>query len=452
MLAILTSSLIASPAQAVEQPVTQPPLITATAIKNDVCSVRIVGLLPTSPLSNSTRLTIAVFDSTTVFTLRDYEANELIDLTLDLNNVLSFSSNPAVLSTNSTNSNDTNSCGKSITAILSYQNGSSPSASASASVQATYFSQVPSVTVKVLNDLACSVSISGVVPKLLPGTQPYLFIHLDDFGYKVQLKQIVSGEVFTTSLSLLDGELIQASDYVANYLSFGNEPRCDSSDWLVSLETSSGLEIPNQSPSVVIRPQLPNNPVNQELCQPGTYSNSGQIPCTDSTPGNFVAVTGATAQIPCGLGYFSDLARSISCYPAPIGFYVGGTGSTFATPCPEGITRLSAARSIYECYKLLAQTSKTISFSKAYKFGAKVLTVTNTDAGLAMSATAMGKCTVNKVTVSLKAKGKTTKVDRFQVTTGKSAGTCTVTYSRPGDDTRTAMLIVKTFKVSKTGK
>jgi Tyrosine-protein kinase ephrin type A/B receptor-like len=68
-------------------------------------------------------------------------------------------------------------------------------------------------------------------------------------------------------------------------------------------------------------------------CAPGSYSSTGDQPCTPASPGSSVASTGATSAMPCALGTYQPSSGQISCLNAPAGSFVASTGATSATPC-----------------------------------------------------------------------------------------------------------------------
>lgn len=72
------------------------------------------------------------------------------------------------------------------------------------------------------------------------------------------------------------------------------------------------------------------------LCAPGTYSATGEPPCTPAPAGSFVSAYGSTSATPCPAGTFSGFAGAAACTPAPLGYYVSAAGSTSATACPAG--------------------------------------------------------------------------------------------------------------------
>ncbi len=71
-------------------------------------------------------------------------------------------------------------------------------------------------------------------------------------------------------------------------------------------------------------------------CSAGTYSATGNTPCTPAPAGSYVPTAGATSATPCPAGTFSSASGATECTPAPAGSYVGGAGSTAATPCAPG--------------------------------------------------------------------------------------------------------------------
>lgn len=73
-------------------------------------------------------------------------------------------------------------------------------------------------------------------------------------------------------------------------------------------------------------------------CAPGSYSLSGDEPCTQATPGHYVEGSGATAQTPCLAGTYDAAPSSTSssaCLPDPLGSY-SGAGAGSATLCAVG--------------------------------------------------------------------------------------------------------------------
>lgn len=155
---------------------------------------------------------------------------------------------------------------------------------------------------------------------------------------------------------------------------------------------------------------------------------------------------------PCDLGSFSEVGYG-ECAPAPVGTYVATTGATSATACPAGhTTYLVGSRSRFECFKVVTQTVKAIKVPAKNKFGVKVLTPKVTDLGAPLTLTAAGACTAKAVKTTVVVKGKKTSALHYQITMGKVAGTCTLTYRNAGDVSHKPLTSVVRVKVSKTGK
>jgi|HubBroStandDraft_5_1064220.scaffolds.fasta_scaffold03959_4 hypothetical protein len=104
--------------------------------------------------------------------------------------------------------------------------------------------------------------------------------------------------------------------------------------------TSCTFEVPPSGLDVTAIYDLP-------TCPAGSYSSTGNQPCTQVPAGSYAAGTGNIAATPCPAGSFSAAAGSASCTPAPAGSYASGTGNTAATPCPAG--SFSAAAGSASC-------------------------------------------------------------------------------------------------------
>jgi hypothetical protein len=93
--------------------------------------------------------------------------------------------------------------------------------------------------------------------------------------------------------------------------------------------------------------------LDDNLCQPGFFSENGLSPCTacpagtyqdeagktfckDAEPGSFVATEGAAASSFCPVGTYQDEAGQTSCKPAEPGSFVATEGAVQAAPCPIG--------------------------------------------------------------------------------------------------------------------
>jgi len=71
-------------------------------------------------------------------------------------------------------------------------------------------------------------------------------------------------------------------------------------------------------------------------CSAGTYSATGDAPCTEAPMGSFVATEGATEATLCPVGTYSSVTGAESCAPAPAGSFVDTVGATGSLLCPAG--------------------------------------------------------------------------------------------------------------------
>lgn len=71
-------------------------------------------------------------------------------------------------------------------------------------------------------------------------------------------------------------------------------------------------------------------------CGPGTFSATGNEPCTPAAPGSYVADAGATEATQCPAGTYSPVEGATSCTQAPAGSFVSDAGASSASACPAG--------------------------------------------------------------------------------------------------------------------
>ena len=71
-------------------------------------------------------------------------------------------------------------------------------------------------------------------------------------------------------------------------------------------------------------------------CSPGSYSTTGNAPCTAADAGNFVSGTGATVETACLAGSYQPNTGQSSCVSADAGSFVANAGSTAETACLAG--------------------------------------------------------------------------------------------------------------------
>jgi hypothetical protein len=71
-------------------------------------------------------------------------------------------------------------------------------------------------------------------------------------------------------------------------------------------------------------------------CEPGTFAaSSGSSECAPSPPGSYVESIGASSARPCPAGSYAPVASSLLCTETPAGTYASG-GAVEPTPCPAG--------------------------------------------------------------------------------------------------------------------
>ncbi len=428
-------------------PLTPAPELALTQTNTADCGYELQMLLPETPDAGTVTLTFTTANATATATLVDLEPRVLYQIPVKGGSIQSLSSNLHVASV-SPAGDIAISCDEAVSIRLSYQSygsvagwrelgGYTPSAKYS----------TPSLQSESYNDAACTVRVTGVIPSLAFDTTPFFYIATDVFGYYIYLDELSSGKMFSYEFPLSSKEAIEALDGVKEVTQWGTTPNCSGQFWFVTLTaTSEAYQLVAAEAPVVIN-------VPPVACVPGTYSQTGAVPCTDAEPGHFVSAFGATEQTACPLGSFAADAQSTSCQPAPKGYFVNATGASTATKCATGLTtELSGARSINECYKQKFQTAKAIKSPYKLKFGAKHETAGRADAGLALDAVATGSCTVTKITKTVKLNGKNVKQPRWVIKATNKAGNCKVTFSNPGDYTYKPFTVTKTIKVTKTGK
>jgi hypothetical protein len=87
-----------------------------------------------------------------------------------------------------------------------------------------------------------------------------------------------------------------------------------------------------------------------EACPSGSYSSqSGSIACTPAPAGSYAPGPGASGPLLCVAGTYSAVVGSATCTPADAGFYVPALGATSQVACPTGYSSNAGA---FECYPL----------------------------------------------------------------------------------------------------
>jgi hypothetical protein len=71
-------------------------------------------------------------------------------------------------------------------------------------------------------------------------------------------------------------------------------------------------------------------------CVPGTFSATGNAPCTSASLGYFVAAAGATAELPCIAGSYAGVTGASSCTLASPGSFVANGAASAQVSCSAG--------------------------------------------------------------------------------------------------------------------
>jgi hypothetical protein len=121
----------------VQPPATPTPGVTATALNNADCEIRIVGTFPVTPDAGTATLTLSNPGATIVATLASPVGGTLVDVTVSAANLTDLINNPAVASTEPSVGGDFNQCDGTLYVTLGYQYLGAPRATASTDVNAT---------------------------------------------------------------------------------------------------------------------------------------------------------------------------------------------------------------------------------------------------------------------------------------------------------------------------
>ena len=86
--------------------------------------------------------------------------------------------------------------------------------------------------------------------------------------------------------------------------------------------------------------------VTQTACSPGSFqANTGAISCNTAQPGNFVSGSAAIAQPRCAVGQYQPGTGQMSCIPASAGNFVAALGASSQTQCATGSYQPGTAQS-----------------------------------------------------------------------------------------------------------
>jgi hypothetical protein len=165
----------------------------------------------------------------------------------------------------------------------------------------------------------------------LPGSVKLLL-----FGSKVGPKQFV---LSSSSAGLHSAEIVPSNPSTGIGIASASTERLptDSYQLSVSYLDTLGNPVASTVPIAV--------DVGYPFCEAGTYSASGEQPCTDAPRGYFVAAERALVAEECALGKYAPEEGLVECLPASPGHYVPATGAKAQMECEQGTYSAEVGRS-----------------------------------------------------------------------------------------------------------
>lgn len=121
----------------VQPPMTPTPSVTATALNDADCNIRIVGTFPVTPDAGTATLSIGNPGGSIVATLANPVGGQLVDITVSAASLTDLITDQAVASTTPSNGGDFNQCNSTLVVTISYQYQGAPQATADADVNPT---------------------------------------------------------------------------------------------------------------------------------------------------------------------------------------------------------------------------------------------------------------------------------------------------------------------------
>jgi hypothetical protein len=178
-------------------PATTPaPSLSATVIDNYKCEVRLVGVLPATPDAGTATITATYGSESSVLTLRNYAASEIIDITLSMNDFVgSAQSNQNIASVTS---GPQFSCGNEVIFTLGYQHAGAPVATAQSTVTTRGVTLEPTVWVTTVLDQACSVRVQAAVSQFTDEDKFRITVSAGIGGWDIQYKDVTPGNPLDT--------------------------------------------------------------------------------------------------------------------------------------------------------------------------------------------------------------------------------------------------------------
>jgi hypothetical protein len=325
----------------------------------------------------------------------------------------------------------------------------------------------PSVKAEFTGGTPCTVHLSGYFPYSSVGvTNRYVTLIYDE-GDGVEVFEPT--EIASDGFYQIDYSMNSDSNSTYNPVSSnGGEPTCGQ-EVTFKASYNYGVDSSAQSANAYVYAGA------STPCAAGTYSATGNAPCSQADPGFFVPNAGWIFQIPCGPGYFSPNFGSMSCTPAPAGSMVPVTGMSVTIVCPAGTysavsaatectsaplnyySRTGASAAIAcpigthteeiestsprDCLPNIVQKINLKTLPVGLKFNQALVVNKLSSAGLAVEVSVRGNCSVVNASATT-----------WKILAGKVKGTCDVLIANRGAQGISDFALTKVLKISKTGK
>jgi hypothetical protein len=392
-----------------------PTIVSVTNLNDALCDIRVVGTLPSVPDASSVQLSFTDGTDTLVATLTSNKAGQLINLTIPTK-PFSILDLPDVAAVSSTNEYQP-ACGHAVSVTLSFQHAGTTTVSRATSYVTPTQGIVgsPVVSLTVVGGPTCLVAVTAYIPMASIDTSLFVGDFAGNGLSGLHLANYPTDRPFTV-LVPMNAINTTSSPYV----------------------TGSSVEIDPYTCGGAVSALISLGTIEASL------ANLNALVHSEST-------TPQTTSLSCGLGTLK--AISGVCAPAVRGFYVNVLDAAIASACPVGYTTAGiGSTSVNDCYKVLAQTVKSLKAPKAIKFKAVIALPIVTTAAVGAQVIASGPCTATTVAAGGKVGGKKVKVATLAVTAGTVAGNCVLSYSSPEVQHYGNYSQTLTIKVNKKGK
>ena len=361
---------------------TDAPTLKALAAFDANCSVRLFGVMPTTPDAGTPKLMVDNGTHLYNITLRNYAAAEVVDLLIPMNSVGSWASSSSDVAATD-NTADSELCGTDVTFVLAYQHAGAPAATSTAVVHPRAVQTEPTLFASTVLDQACTIRITGTVTRHSDDDMIKVSSRTFDRGVDIMLKGIKPDVPIDVTLKLDDVDALTNNPKVHSVYSWGDPVECQnlgldaivyyngggygvtvkSTAWLrgecpagqygkvIATDSLVYRECVNAQPGYYV--PTANVLAEPIACDDGSYSDlSGATGCKDAEPGHFVAGFGEAFQTECPAGTFASDYNQNRCVPAPIGYYVDQMGATEATQCPAGFTTMTeGSMNSWNCFR-----------------------------------------------------------------------------------------------------